>query len=143
MLIGISPVVSPDLLSTLHRMGHGDLLVLADAHFPGEAVGVRTLRADGIGVPALLEGILPLVTLDSYVPAPLMMMAPAPGDEADPAVERSFRGVIDRFYPGTPPIKHVSRPEFYDLARGAFAVLMTGETAKYGNLILTKGVTPL
>ena len=143
MLIGISPVVSPDLLYTLHLMGHGDLLVLADAHFPGEAVGARTLRADGLTVPALLEGILPLITLDSYVPAPLVMMAPAPGDEADPAVERSFRSVIDRFYPDTPPIQHVSRFEFYDLARAAFAVLMTGETAKYGNLILTKGVTPV
>lgn len=143
MLIGISPVVSPDLLYTLHLMGHGDTLVLADAHFPGEAVGARTLRADGLTVPALLEGILPLITLDSYIPAPLVMMAPAPGDEADPAVERSFRGVVDRFYPDTPPIGFVPRFEFYDHARAAFAVLMTGEAAKYGNLIVTKGVTPV
>lgn len=143
MLIGISPVVSPDLLYTLHLMGHGDTLVLADAHFPGEAVGARTLRADGLTVPALLGGILPLITLDSYIPAPLVMMAPAPGDGADPAVERSFRGVVDRFYPDTPPIGFVPRFEFYDHARAAFAVLMTGETAKYGNLIVTKGVTPV
>ena len=143
MLIGISPVISPDLLYVLHRMGHGDTLVLADAHFPGEGVNSRVLRADGLKVSALLEGILPLITLDSYLPAPLVMMAPAPGDEADPGVERSFREVVDRFYPDTPPIGFVPRFEFYDHARAAFAVLMTGETAKYGNLIVTKGVTPV
>ena len=143
MLIGISPVVGPDLLHVLHRMGHGDTLVLADAHFPGEGVNTRVLRADGLRVTALLEGILPLVTLDSYLPAPLVMMAPAPGDGADPAVERSFRETVDRFYPDTPPISFVPRFEFYEHARAAFAVVMTGETAKYGNLILAKGVTPV
>lgn len=143
MLIGIAPVISPDLLYTLHTMGHGDTLVLADAHFPGRSSNPRVVRADGIGVAALLEGSLPLVTLDSYVPAPLMMMAPAPGDEADPGVERAFREVVNRFYPDTPPIQHLARADFYDRARNAFAVVMTGETAKYGNLILTKGVTPV
>ena len=143
MLIGISPVISPDLLYTLHVMGHGDTLVLADAHFPGSSCNSRVIRADGIRVPALLEGILPLITLDSYVPAPLVMMAPAAGDEADPEVERAFRSVVARFYPDTPPIQHIARADFYDRARAAFAVVMTGETAKYGNLLLTKGVPPV
>ena len=143
MLIGISPVVSPGLLYTLHTMGHGDTLVLADAHFPGSLSNPQVIRADGIGVAALLAGVLPLITLDAYVPAPLVMMAPAAGDEAEPEVERAFRSVIDRFYPDTPLIEHISRKDFYDRARAAFAVVMTGETAKYGNLILTKGVTPV
>ena len=143
MLVGISPVISPDLLYTLHTMGHGDTLVLADAHFPGSSSNPRVIRADGLGVTALLEGILPLITLDNYVPAPLVMMAPAAGDEADPKVERAFRTVVDRFYPATPPVEHIPRTDFYNRARAAFAVVMTGETAKYGNLLLTKGVTPV
>lgn len=143
MLVGISPVISPDLLATLHRMGHGDEIVLADAHFPGDSCNARVLRADGVTVTALLEGILPLFVLDSYVSAPLTMMDAAPGDSLDPNVEASFRSVVDRLYPDTPPIARISRADFYGRARAAFAVVMTGETAKYGNLILTKGVTPV
>ncbi len=142
MLVGISPVISPELLCAMHRMGHGDTLVLADAHFPGDTCNPRVLRADGVGVATLLEGILPLLALDSYVPAPLVMMRATQGDALDPAVEATYREVVDRFYPTTPPILRVSRDAFYGRARAAFAVVMTGETVKYGNLLLTKGVTP-
>ena len=67
MLKGISPLIGPDLLALLHRMGHGDEIVLADAHFPGESVGQRLLRADGLQIAPLLDGILPLMVLDTYV----------------------------------------------------------------------------
>lgn len=143
MLKGISPLLSPELLSVLYRMGHGDEIVLADAHFPGETCGRRVVRADGLGIAALLEAILPLFELDSYVEAPLLMMAAVPGDVLDPAVEASYRAVVDRLAPGTPPIARLERFAFYQRAREAFAVVMTGETAKYGNLILKKGVTPV
>ena len=142
MLIGISPVISPDLLSVLHRMGHGDEIVLADAHFPGESCNDLVLRADGIRVPELLDGILPLFPLDEYVESPVFMMAPVPGDALDPAVEQSYRTVIDKHWPNTPPIARVERFAFYEKAKKAFAVVMTGETAKYGNIILKKGVVP-
>ena len=142
MLIGISPVISPELLAVLARMGHGDEIVLADAHFPGETCNHRILRADGIRIPALLEGILPLFALDEYVDSPLIMMAAVKGDTLDPAVERSYRETIDRHWPKTPAIKRIDRFAFYERAKQAFAVVMTGETAKYGNIILKKGVTP-
>jgi L-fucose mutarotase len=143
MLKGISPVLSPELLMVLCRMGHGDEIVLADAHFPGESCNDRVLRADGLRVPELLDGILPLFELDSYVDSPLIMMAPVPGDQLDPDVETAFREVVDRHAPGTPTISRIDRMAFYERTRGAFAVVMTGETAKYGNLILKKGVTPV
>jgi L-fucose mutarotase len=142
MLIGISPLISPDLLATLHRMGHGDEIVLADAHFPGETYGKRVLRADGLRIPDLLDAILPLFSLDTYVDSPVIMMCAAAGDQLDPAVEVSYRQAIDRYWPATPPIQRIDRFDFYERARQAFAVLMTGETAKYGNIILKKGVTP-
>jgi len=142
MLRGISPLLSPELLATLHRMGHGDAIVLADAHFPGHSVNTNTLRADGLQIPGLLDAILPLLVLDEYVDAPVAMMAPVEGDSADPSVEITYREVIDRHAPETPPIAKIERHAFYEKAKGAFCVLMTGDTATYGNLLLTKGVTP-
>jgi len=143
MLIGISPLISPDLLSILYRMGHGDEIVLADAHFPGDTYGQRVLRADGLGVAALLDAILPLFALDTYVDHPLAMMAPVPGDTLDPNVEAGYRAAVDRHWPQTPQILRVERFAFYERAKDAFAVVVTGETAKYGNIILKKGVTPV
>jgi L-fucose mutarotase len=143
MLIGISPCISAKLLSVLYRMGHGDEIILADSFFPGDSVGARVIRADGIRIPALLDGILDLMNLDAYVDAPVAMMAASPGDSLDPAVEASYRAVIDRRWPGTPPVERVERFAFYERARKAFAVVMTGETVKYGNVILKKGVIPV
>jgi L-fucose mutarotase len=142
MLVGISPLLSPELLATLCSMGHGDDIVLADAHFPGETVGRRCLRADGLLVADLLDGILPLFCLDAYVSAPVTMMAAVEGDSLDPDVEAAYRTVIDRHWPDTPATAQLERFAFYDRARQAYAVVMTGDTAKYGNVILTKGVTP-
>lgn len=142
MLKGISPKLSPDLLTTLYVMGHGDEIVLADAHFPGCSLGVKVIRADGLGVPELLDAILPLFELDSYVDDPLVMMAAVPGDELDPEVEMRYRAPIDRHAPTAPAITRIDRFAFYDRAQKAFAVVMTGETCKYGNILLKKGVTP-
>lgn len=143
MLKGIHPVIGPALLATLSRMGHGDEIVLADAHFPGHSLGRRVLRADGVAIADLLDGILPLLELDTYVPNPIAMMAPADGDELDPGVEARYAQVIGRHVPHAPQIARIERFSFYDRARRAFVVVMTGETAKYGNVILKKGVTPV
>lgn len=143
MLIGISPLISPELLSALMRMGHGDEIVLADAHFPGESLGPTVLRADGLRIAALLDAILPLFALDTYVENPLVMMSAVSGDALDPQVESSYRSVVNTYWPQAPAILHIDRFAFYDRAQKAFAILMTGETAKYGNIILKKGVTPI
>ncbi len=142
MLKGISPLLSPDLLSALCRMGHGDEIVLADAHFPGESFNGRVLRADGVRIAPLLGGILPLFELDTYVAHPVVMMAAVEGDRLDEDLLESYRAAIEAHAPKTPATKFIDRFAFYDRTKAAFAVLMTGETAKYGNIILKKGVTP-
>jgi L-fucose mutarotase len=121
------------------EMGHGDEIVLADAHFPGHSMNSRVVRADGLGVGTLLEAILPLFPLDSYA-APLVMMAAVPGDQLDPAVERHYMEVVRRHYSQADIPQRIDRFAFYDRAKSAYAVVMSGETAKYGNLILKKGV---
>ncbi len=140
MLKGISPALSPELLKVLCEMGHGDEIVLADAHFPGYSVNGRVVRADGVKVDTLLRAIIPLFELDSHA-SPLAMMAPVDGDELDPAVEQRYRQALFRGAAG-PAIERIDRFAFYDRARAAFAVVMTGEVAKYGNILLKKGVTP-
>ena len=142
MLKGISPIISPDLLSVLARMGHGDEIIFADAHFPGETFNTNVLRADGIKIPDLLEAVLPLFELDSYVDAPLIMMAAVEGDSLDPTVESSYLEKVKLTNPQISATERIDRFAFYERAKNAFAVVMTGETAKYGNIILKKGVTP-
>ncbi|MDR3343835.1 MAG: L-fucose mutarotase, partial [Treponema sp.] len=130
MLIGIAPVIGPELLDALFRMGHGDELVLADAFFPGDSCNARVIRADGIRIPALLDGILALINLDAYIPHPVAMMEAAAGDTLDLAVEAAYRQVIDRRWPGTPPTERIERFAFYERTKKAYAVVMTGETVK-------------
>ncbi|HKF50433.1 MAG TPA: L-fucose mutarotase [Terracidiphilus sp.] len=141
MLKGISKYVSPELLAVLHRMGHGDEIILADAHFPGHSLGPQVLRADGIDVRTLLDGILPLFELDSYAP-PLVMMEVVRGDALDPEVEHDYMDVARKHAPGAAAPVRIERHAFYARARNAFAIVMTGELRKYGNLLLKKGVTP-
>ena len=141
MLKGIHPAIGPELLKVLAEMGHGDEIVLADAHFPGHSFNDQVLRADGVKITTLLDGILPLFELDSY-DDPLIMMQAVEGDSLDPTVESSYRTEIEKHVPDAPEVLRIGRFEFYDRAEKAAAVVMTGEIAKYGNIVLKKGVTP-
>ena len=141
MLKGISPLFSPELLATIYMMGHGDEIVLADAHFPGHSTNENVIRADGLQVDALLSAILPLFALDTYVSDPLVMMDCVAGDEPDPTVAGGYRDVIEKHAPGSPEIEFIERFQFYERASNAFAVVMTGDTRKYSNIILKKGVS--
>ena len=141
MLKGIHPAIGPELLKVLAEMGHGDEIILADAHFPGHSFNDQVLRADGVRITTLLDGILPLFELDSY-DDPLIMMQAVEGDSLDPSVESSYRDEIQKHVSDAPEVIRIGRFEFYERAKKAAAVVMTGETAKYGNIILKKGVTP-
>ena len=141
MLKGISPLFSPELLATIYQMGHGDEIVLADAHFPGHSTNDMVIRADGLKIEDLLDAVLPLFALDTYVEDPVVMMQCVPGDEPDPAVEAGYRAVINKYAPDTPEIKFIERFDFYARASKAFTVVMSGDTRKFANIILKKGVS--
>lgn len=138
MLRGIDPVLSPDLLKILCEMGHGDEIVFTDRYFPAAQLarssGALLVRADGVTVSALLEGLAPLFDLDRYA-TPVVMMAPVAGDTLDPSTENVYRTALG--YSGA--IDRLPREEFYARMRGAYAIVATGETAQYGNVILKKG----
>jgi len=146
-LKGISKVISPDLLHTLSSMGHGDTLVLADIHFPTAALcrkGPKEIRADGHNIPELLAAIMKLLPLDTYVKTPVALMAMTQHDIKEglavPPVWATYGKLIEEAEARPIRIEHVERFEFYERAKSAFAIVHTGETSKYGNIILTKGL---
>lgn len=143
MLKGIHPAISPNLLKILAEMGHGDELVLSDAHFPAHQLHQKVLRADGLGVDTLLTAISPLFEFDAYVDAPLIMMQAVEGDSLDPNVEARYLQAIKSSVGSVPNLTRIDRFAFYDRTKQAYAVVVTGETAKYGNIIIKKGVTPV
>ena len=140
MLKGISPLLSPELLATLTRMGHGDEIVLADAHFPGESFNDNVLRADGLRIPDLLEAILPLFELDSYVPHPLVMMAAVEGDLLDPSVEESYLKAIHKSNPDAPAIERIDRFAFYERTKKCFCGTYDRRNSKIREYYPEKGL---
>lgn len=139
MLKGVPANVSPELLKVLSEMGHGDEIVIADGNFPAASLARRLVRADGLGVPELLESVLGLLPLDTYVESPLALMATVEGDE-EPGIWKTYEDIIGRTQPDPPTVGYMERQEFYDRARRAYAVVATGEQAVYANIIVKKGV---
>ena len=89
----------------------------------------------------MIECVLSLLETDSY-DAPFVMMAAVEGDQLDPAVEEQYMAVIRRHVPSAKAPQRIDRFAFYERARSAYAVVLTGELRKYGNLLVKKGVTP-
>jgi L-fucose mutarotase len=140
MLIGISKLISPELLKVLMEMGHSDELVLADGNFPGASHAQRLIRADGHGIPELLDAILRLFPLDPYVDKPAALMQIVPGDTVATPIWGTYGQIIEERTGFSAPFEEVERFAFYERAKKAYAVIATGESALYANLILKKGV---
>lgn len=142
MLKGISPLLSPELLKVLCEMGHGDELIIADGNFPAESIGKNAIviRADGHGVPEMLDAILQLIPLDQYVDQPAALMKVVPGDPVVPVIWDEYRALLKKHGEDPDKVEMMERFAFYDRAKNAYAVIATGETAIYANVLLKKGV---
>lgn len=140
MLMGIPDIISPELLKILMEMGHGDQILLADGNFPGASMARRLIRADGHGVPELLDAILKLMPLDGYVKAPVQLMQVVPGDNVETPIWQTYEEIITRHAPASAGIEHVERFAFYERAQKAYAIVQTGDRALYANIMLQKGV---
>ncbi len=143
MLKGIPAILSPNLLKVLCEMGHGDTIVIADGNFPSESIGkdAIVIRADGHGVPEILEAILKLFPLDTYVEKPVSLMQVTPGDNVKTPIWDVYKKVVcDVDKRGESAFAEVERFEFYERAKKAYAIIATGETAIYANVMLQKGV---
>ena len=139
MLKNIPSILSPELLKILCEMGHGDELVIADGNFPSANYGQRLVRLDGHGVPEVLSAVLELMPLDIYVDSPVALMEVVPGDNYVPEIWDMYKQIIED-KEGAKGIENIERFSFYDRAKEAYAVVATGETSLYANIILKKGV---
>lgn len=142
MLKNVPTCISPELMNVLMRMGHGDDLVLADGNFPAETNARQLIRADGHGMTTILDAVLTFLPVDTFVEAPVVVMNPVDPQAPEPPIWMEFRSLL-RKHEGRPvALQTVPRFEFYDLAKKAFAIVATSETAIYANVILKKGVVP-
>jgi L-fucose mutarotase len=137
MLKTIDPLLSGALLQILADMGHGDEIVIVDANYPASANAKRLARLDGISATAALQAVLSLLPLDDFVEEPAAVMTP--GTEWPPVLDE-FQAIVDRAEGKAIPVTGMERFAFYDRARGAYAMIATGERRLYGNIILVKGV---
>lgn len=140
MLKGVPSVISPELMHVLMSMGHGDEIVLADGNFPAAACAQRLVVIPGHGVPVVLEAILRFLPLDTYVEDSAVVMGVVPGDPGPPAIWQEYRRLLAAADGREVALTEIERDAFYERARRAFAVVATGETALYANVILKKGV---
>lgn len=143
MLKGIPNIISPDLLKALSQMGHGDELVIADGNFPSHSVGKNAIviRADGHGVPEILDAILQLIPLDTYTEKPVALMEVVSGDTCGtPTIWNEYEEILDRHEPAHHDIEYTERFAFYERAKDAYLIIATGEKAIYANILLKKGV---
>lgn len=143
MLKGIPKILSPELLKVLCEMGHSDRLVIADGNFPSESMGknAKVIRCDGHGVPELLEAILTVFPLDTYVETPVSLMQVMPGDNVETPIWDEYKEIVSRFEErGEKAIGQTERFAFYDEAKTAYAIIATGESALYANIMIQKGV---
>ena len=141
MLLNIHPLLVPDLLFALAQMGHGDEIVIADANFPATTVARRLIRVDGAGTLAVLEAIGTVFPLDTFVESPAVCMKSVATPDEWPAMATALKATVNKHFTGEFKVTLLERAAFYERARGAFAVVATGEQRSYGNIILTKGVT--
>ena len=140
MLINIDPILSPKLLSTLHSMGHGDKLVLADANFPATSLAKRLIRLDGIDIRNAAKAILSVFPLDSFIEYPVTRMEIDNNPEEVNEVHKDFMNVLKETADNKWKIGTIERLQFYKEAKEAYAIVSTTDARAYGCFILTKGV---
>ena len=141
MLKGIPSILTPELLKILMEMGHGDTLCIGDGNFPAASVArnCKLVRLDGHGVPEILDAILQLMPLDPYVEEPVNLMEVVPGDPVETPIWDEYKKIIEKHEPGA-KVGNIERFQFYEEAKKAYAIIATGETALYANILLQKGV---
>lgn len=143
MLKNIPKILSPELLKVLCEMGHSDRIVIADGNFPVKSVGKNAIVIGAYGhkIPELLDAILTVFPLDTYVDHPVSLMEVMPGDTVETPIWDEYKNIVKKYDErGVSAFGGIERFAFYEEAKNAYAIIATGETALYANIILQKGV---
>ena len=140
MLKGVPPALSPELMTVLMKMGHGDELVLGDGNFPADSNAQRIVRADGLDLLTVLDAVLKFLPIDTFSEEVAMVMQPVDKNAPEPPIWKEFRRLLQLHEGRKVELTRVERFAFYERARKAYGIVATSETALYANLILKKGV---
>ena len=139
MLKRIPAILSPDLLHALRAMGHGDEIALVDANYPAESAGPPVIRLDGVGMNDLIEAVLTLMPLDTYVDDQAFAMEVVGDPNKREQTHKDFDALVKKHEP-TMKLSLIERSAFYERVKGAYALVQTGERRLYGNILLKKGI---
>ncbi|MDO9637727.1 MAG: RbsD/FucU domain-containing protein [Pseudotabrizicola sp.] len=145
MLKGIDHRLNADVLGTLRAMGHGDYVVVVDTNFPADSiargtVAGRLLRMENLSAAQAVQAILTVLPLDTFVPDFAGRMQVVGEPDTVPEVQAEVQAEVDRAEGRPRVLPGIERFAFYDLAKGAYAVIQTGERRFYGCIMLRKGV---
>ncbi|HTN96158.1 MAG TPA: RbsD/FucU family protein [Nordella sp.] len=145
MLKSIDPALNADVLYALRAMGHGDDLIICDTNFPADAVARQTvlgklLRIDNVTAARASRAVLSVMPLDSFVEHPALRMEIVGKPKDVPPVQAEVQVEIDKAEGRSWPMGSIERFAFYDLARKAYCVIVTGERRFYGCFAFKKGV---
>ena len=141
MLKNIPSILSPELLKILMEMGHSDEIVIGDGNFPAASNAKRLIRCDGHGVPEMLDAVMQLLPLDTYVEKPVGLMEVVKGDTCPtPPIWEEYEKILNKYEPEHHDIEYIERFAFYERATKAYLIIATGEKAIYANILLKKGV---
>ena len=147
MLKNLDPLLGPELLYVLAAMGHGDDVAIVDANFPADSVARRTgygrlVAVAGASVPEVVSAVLSVLPMDDFVDQPVRRMAVDGAPQDLPDVQVDVQAVVDGAAGRSLPIAPLERFAFYEAARGAYAVVLTGERRYFGNVLIKKGAVP-
>ena len=147
MLKGINPLLNADVLYALRAMGHGDNLIIVDTNFPADAIARLTtlgkpLRIDGASAAEVVEAVLSLMPLDSFIEGAAARMEIVGAPEEIPPVQQEVQAAIDKMEGRSFPMISIERFAFYERSKKAYAIIQTGERRFYGCFAFRKGVIP-
>jgi L-fucose mutarotase len=140
VLKNIPGLLGPELLHVLRSMGHGDDIAIVDANFPADALANRLVRMDGHSATTVLEAILKLLPVDDFRDDPIRSMAVVGDPDSKPEIVAEFEQLVAAAEGRQVAATALSRGEFYEVAKNAYAIVATGEGRLYGNLLIAKGV---
>ena len=140
MLKNIDPLLSPELLSALRAMGHGDEIAIVDANYPAVSSGVPIVRLDAASTTQVLDAVLSVLPLDEFEPCAAFHMQVVGDPAGEQPIFQEFRDLLRRHEPRVAKLGSIERFAFYERVKGCFAVVVTGERRLYGNIILKKGI---
>lgn len=140
MLSHLPQALTPDLYQILYQMGHGDRIVIADANFPAYANARRVYAVPDSNACDILKLVSTFIPTDTFTDDAVVLMEVAVGDCYEPTIQQDFLDVLRQQQQLHAQPRYLPRASFYEATREAFAVILTGEKRRYGNIMLRKGV---